>query len=252
MEDAALRGVRELPVGEELPSVAGGPDPLPDDAASAEPGASAERAATPVARPVAEPALFAPATPVVESLAGVRADLGDCRRCGLCEGRRNIVFGVGDPSADLMVIGEAPGFNEDQQGEPFVGEAGSMLDNMLVHVLGLSRQQVYIANVVKCRPPNNRNPAPPEIASCMPFLHRQIRAIQPRVMLVLGSVAFKSLFDTSEGITRSRGSWRTFQDIPVMPTFHPAYLLRKPQDKRLTFQDLKQVRARYDALGGRR
>lgn len=201
----------------------------------------------------AEPAPEAAAEPAdVEDLGDVRTDLGDCTRCGLCAGRRNIVFGVGDPQADLMVVGEAPGYHEDQRGEPFVGAAGEMLDKMLANVLGLPRAQVYIANVVKCRPPDNRNPDPQEIATCLPFLRRQIAAIEPKVILVLGSVAFRALLDTSQGITRSRGRWHELDGVPVMPTFHPAYLLRKPQDKRLTFEDLKSVRARYDTLGGRR
>jgi len=159
---------------------------------------------------------------------------------------------VGDPDADLVVVGEAPGFREDQRGEPFVGPAGEMLDRMLVHVLGLDRSQVYIANIVKCRPPDNRTPQPAEIATCRPFLERQLRAIQPRLLLVLGSVALRSLLDPDGRITRMRGRWLAWEGIPAMPTFHPAYLLRQPGQKRLTFEDLKQVRARYDALGGRR
>ena len=226
--------------------------------AVAAPLPSSAPADAPVARPApaepAQPALVTSASelPGAQGLDAIRAALGDCRRCTLCEGRRNIVFGVGDPPADLVVVGEAPGFNEDQRGEPFVGPAGEMLDKMLVHVLGLRRDQVYIANVVKCRPPDNRNPLPIEVSTCLPFLHRQIRAVQPKIMLVLGTVAFKTLFDTTDGITRSRGQWREWEGIPTMPTFHPAYLLRKPGDKRLTFSDLKEARARYDGLGGRR
>jgi DNA polymerase len=193
----------------------------------------------------------------------VRADLGDCRRCGLCKERRTIVFGVGDPGADLMVIGEAPGFQEDQQGEPFVGPAGQMLDRMLENVLGLTRAQVYITNVVKCRPPKNRNPHPDEVRSCRPFLEAQLRAIAPKVILLLGSVAYRAMFETDEGITRHRGIWKSFElpaspsgkssgAIPVLPTFHPAYLLRTPADKKIVFEDLKVLRTRYDELGGRR
>lgn len=188
----------------------------------------------------------------------VRDELGACTRCPLGRTRRNLVFGVGDPTADLVIIGEGPGAEEDAQGEPFVGPAGQMLDKMLQHVLGLRREQVYILNVVKCRPPRNRNPEPEEIATCMPFLHGQLRALQPRVGLVLGSVAYKSLFQTNQGITRARGRFIDWRDegsplsFPVMPTFHPAYLLRKPEDKRHTFNDLKLLRARYDDEGGRR
>ena len=187
------------------------------------------------------------------ALRRVRDDLGDCRRCALASGRRSIVFGVGDPDADLVVIGEAPGYHEDQQGEPFVGAAGQMLDKMIENVLGLSRQQhVYILNMVKCRPPRNRDPEPAEIEACRPFLEGQLQAIRPKVMLVLGRVALQALFLTNDRITRARGRWRTYHDIPVMPTFHPAYLLRNPADKRKTFDDLKALKERYDSLGGRR
>jgi uracil-DNA glycosylase len=182
----------------------------------------------------------------------VRVDLGECQRCALHRGRSQIVFGVGDPDADLVVCGEAPGYHEDQRGEPFVGPAGEMLDKMLLHVLGLERSEVYILNIVKCRPPKNRNPLPAEVEACMPFLERQLGSLSPKMVLVLGSVAFRSLLGGDEGITRSRGRWHQHGDIPVMPTFHPAYLLRKPADKRLTFEDLKDVRRKYDALGGKR
>jgi len=187
-----------------------------------------------------------------DGLRRVRDDLGDCRRCALSAGRKTIVFGVGDPEAHLVVIGEAPGYNEDVQGEPFVGEAGQMLDRMLENVLGLPRSQVYIANVVKCRPPSNRNPLPPEIDACLPFLRRQIAAIRPKVLLVLGTVAYKALFGTERGIKSVRGVWHELDGVPALPTFHPAYLLRQPDDKRIVFEDLKALRARYDALGGRR
>jgi len=185
-------------------------------------------------------------------LAAIRQDLGDCTRCGLHRGRKQIVFGVGDPDADLVVCGEAPGYHEDQRGEPFVGPAGEMLDKMLRHVIGLERSEVYILNIVKCRPPKNRNPLPDEVGACTPFLERQIQSIAPKVILVLGSVAFRSLLGVEQGIKRNRGRWREVHGVPVMPTFHPAYLLRQPGDKRLTFEDLKDLRRRYDALGGRR
>ncbi|HHO51580.1 MAG TPA: uracil-DNA glycosylase [Deltaproteobacteria bacterium] len=180
----------------------------------------------------------------------VRGELGDCRRCALARGRKQIVFGVGSPQADLVVIGEAPGYHEDQQGEPFVGPAGQMLDRMLENVLGLARSQVYILNMVKCRPPRNRNPLPEEVSSCRPFLDGQLSVIAPRVMLVLGSVAFRALFDTQQGIKRNRGRWREYRGVPTMSTFHPAYLLRQPQDKRLTFEDLQVLKRRYEELTG--
>ena len=189
----------------------------------------------------------------VAGLAAIRADLGDCRRCNLCTGRQNIVFGVGDADADLVIVGEAPGFHEDRQGEPFVGQAGQMLDRMLLNVLGLERREVHILNVIKCRPPDNRNPLPDEVAACMPFLERQIAAIRPKVLLVLGSVALRSLLGDQLRITRARGRWTTYAGVPVMPTFHPAYLLRNGEKKRETFADLKAVLlARYEELGGRR
>jgi uracil-DNA glycosylase family 4 len=187
-----------------------------------------------------------------EGLRRIREDLGDCRRCGLCTSRRSIVYGVGDPDADLMIVGEGPGHDEDLSGEPFVGPAGQMLDKMLENVLKLRRDQVYIANVVKCRPPANRNPAPDEVAACAPFLERQIRAVRPQAMLVLGNVAMKALFQVETGIMRQRGQWLEWSGTPTMPTFHPAYLLRNPDDKRKTFDDLKALKALYDERGGKR
>ncbi len=185
-------------------------------------------------------------------LARVREVMGDCQRCGLCQGRRSLVFGVGDPEADLLICGEGPGEREDREGVPCVGPAGQMLDRMLENVLGLAREQVYILNVVKCRPPGNRTPLPEEIAACAPFLEAQIQAIQPKIILSLGRPATQTLLKTGRGIKAMRGQWQRLGDLPVMPTFHPAYLLRQARDKRLTFEDLKAVRQRYDELGGRR
>ncbi len=232
---AAARGwVADAPTAVE-PSVPATPAPLPDL------GGWAQLAAT--ARETRDPA---------RDLQKVRADLGDCRRCVLCKERTNLVFGVGDPAAELVIVGEGPGYHEDQQGEPFVGPAGEMLDKMLANVLGLQRSEVYILNVVKCRPPKNRTPLPDEIAACRPFLERQIEAIRPKVILLLGGTAFQAVCDTSEGITSGRGRWCEVHGIPTLPTFHPAYLLREPGDKRLALADLKSLRERYDALGGRR
>jgi DNA polymerase len=193
-----------------------------------------------------------PARAAADRLLAVRTDLGDCRRCGLCSDRNKLVFGMGDPGADLVLVGEGPGANEDRRGLPFVGASGEMLDKMLQHVLGLRRNQVYILNIVKCRPPANRTPQPDEIEACRPFLDAQLRAIAPKVILGLGSTANKALLQTSRGIMALRGNWQTWHDVPVMPTFHPAYLLRRPADKAKTFHDLKALRARYDELGGRR
>lgn len=181
-----------------------------------------------------------------KTLAAVRQELGECTRCKLSTGRNQIVFGVGSETASLVIIGEGPGANEDRQGEPFVGAAGQMLDRMLENVLGLPRAAVYITNVVKCRPPDNRNPEADEIARCLPFLWAQLRVLQPQVVLVLGSVACRAVFGPDASVTRIRGTWRNLEypggSARAMATFHPAYLLRKPDDKRLTFADLKAVK----------
>jgi DNA polymerase len=200
-------------------------------------------AAPAVAAPAAEPA---PGTR--ETLEAIRADLGDCTRCKLCVGRTNLVFGVGDPRAGMMFVGEGPGADEDAKGEPFVGRAGQKLNEM-IQAIGLAREQVYIANVVKCRPPDNRTPEPDEVQTCSPFLFRQIEAIAPKVIVALGSPAAKTLLGTKVGITQLRGNWGSFRGIPVMPTFHPAYLLRAytVENRRLVFEDLKAARARLDA-----
>ena len=195
---------------------------------------------------LAAPPPVAPA----ERLAAVRDDLGDCRRCGLCKDRHNIVFGVGAESAELVVVGEGPGHDEDLKGEPFVGPAGQMLDRMLLNVLGLAREQVYIANVVKCRPPGNRNPLPEEISACKPFLERQLLAIRPKVILVLGAIALRALTGSDQGISKQRGLWHDWRGIEVLPTFHPAYLLRNPDEKKKTFEDLKKLKVRLDEIRG--
>ena len=168
-----------------------------------------------------------------ESLTAIRHDLGDCTRCRLSENRRTIVFGVGDPGADLMFIGEGPGRDEDREGEPFVGRAGRLLTEMIEKCFHRRRSEVYIANIVKCRPPGNRDPKADEVASCLPFLQRQIASVRPRVICVLGSVAVRALFPELRGIGAARGSVREFAGIPVVPTFHPAYLLRAEGERLL-------------------
>jgi uracil-DNA glycosylase len=173
----------------------------------------------------------------------LRADeIGDCRRCKLCEGRTHIVFGTGDARARLMFVGEGPGHDEDLQGLPFVGRAGQLL-NQIIKAMGLAREEVYIANVVKCRPPDNRTPQPDETAACTPFLFEQIEIIRPRAIVALGSPAAQALLETSLGITKIRGVFREFMGIPVMPTFHPAYLLRNPAAKREVWEDMQKVMA---------
>ena len=189
-----------------------------------------------------------PGTPDPASLLrSIREEIGDCTRCKLCRARTNIVFGVGNPRAPLMFVGEGPGADEDARGEPFVGRAGQKLNEM-IQAIGLRRADVYIANVVKCRPPDNRTPEPDEVQTCSPFLFRQIEAIAPRVIVALGSPAAKTLLGTKVGITQLRGTWGRFRGIPVMPTFHPAYLLRAytTENRRLVFDDLKAARARMD------
>lgn len=181
-----------------------------------------------------------PAPHVVDTLQSIREDLGDCTRCPLCKGRTSIVYGVGNPRARLVFVGEGPGLHEDLQGEPFVGEAGRLL-NRMIEAMGLRRADTYIANIVKCRPPRNRDPKPEEVAACEPFLRRQIAAIQPEVLVALGRYAAQTLLQDTTPISRLRGKWRAYDGIRLMPTFHPAYLLRNPADKRLVWADLQEV-----------
>ncbi len=176
----------------------------------------------------------------------VRAELGDCRRCRLCEKRTNIVFGVGSPEARLMFVGEGPGAEEDAQGIPFVGRAGKLLTDIITKGMGLSREEVYIANVVKCRPPGNRDPEPDEMDACMPFLEAQINVIRPEVIVALGRVAVQALMGHPVQITKFRGQWTNFKGVPLMPTFHPSYLLRNPAAKRQVWEDVQAVMAKLD------
>ncbi len=175
------------------------------------------------------------------SLDGVRAELGDCQRCKLARGRQNIVFGQGNPAAQLMFVGEAPGADEDVQGLAFVGKAGQLLTR-IIEAMELKREDVFIANIIKCRPPENRNPEPDEILACQPFLESQIRAINPKVIVALGKFSAQWLLKTAEPITRLRGRVGEFQGVKVMPTYHPAYLLRNPGAKREVWEDMKVVR----------
>jgi DNA polymerase len=175
-----------------------------------------------------------------EKLEFLRKCLGDCERCGLASGRNKIVFGDGWADAELVFVGEAPGFYEDKQGVPFVGKAGELLDRMIV-AMGLKRDKVYICNVIKCRPPDNRDPAPEEIQACSPFLYKQLEAIDPKVIVTLGRFAANCLMGTQKTMGSMRGRWHDWRGIPVMPTFHPAYLLRNEQDKRLAWEDLQKV-----------
>ena len=238
-----------------------------DNAAPVQPVVPAEAAPAAVVKPVTPAAerpapMPRPAAPAVAPLGtagapdavplpaavdqmdwdSLQATVAECRACGLCQGRKNTVFGVGDRSAQWMVIGEAPGENEDLQGEPFVGQAGKLLDNML-KAIGLNRQAqgdagVYIANTLKCRPPGNRNPEPQELSTCAPYLMRQVALVQPRIILAMGRFAVQSLLQTSEPIGKLRGRVHQFQGVPVVVTYHPAYLLRNPADKAKAWADL--------------
>jgi DNA polymerase len=240
------------------PSPAESARTVPADKATV-PAHSAARPSAPPARPAAaaSPAL----TPAVEigapvpwaerrpSLEEVSQHLGDCQRCGLCEERTKIVFGDGNPEARLLFVGEGPGAEEDKQGLPFVGRAGELLTQMIEKGIGIPRSEVYICNIVKCRPPRNRTPLPPEVAACRPFLDGQIRAIAPRVIVTLGKPAASLLLDREVAITRLRGSWQDYQGIPLMPTLHPAYVLRQytPENRRAVWQDLKAAYERSQA-----
>jgi DNA polymerase len=177
------------------------------------------------------------------SLPALREHIGDCRRCKLAPHRTTLVFGVGNPSAQLVFVGEAPGADEDVRGEPFVGRAGQLLTEIITKGMGLRREDVYIANVIKCRPPGNRNPEPDEVETCEPFLVRQLELIRPQVIVALGKFAAQALLRTKTPITKLRGQWFDYQGIRLMPTFHPAYLLRNPGDKRLVWADIKAVMA---------
>jgi len=207
--------------------------------------------------PVEQPALFGDIAaereprakgaqiPIIQpqdvSLEAIREDLGECIRCKLHEHRTRIVFGEGDPHAKLVFIGEGPGADEDATGRPFVGRAGQLLDKIIASI-GLKREEVYISNIVKCRPPGNRTPERDEVATCEQFLFRQLALIRPQIIVALGSPAFQTLVRTKEPITRARGEWRQWNGIMVMPTFHPAYLLRVPEKKREAWEDMKKVR----------
>jgi uracil-DNA glycosylase len=182
-----------------------------------------------------------------EQLEDVWRDIGDCTRCGLCEGRTQVVNTFGNHRARLMFVGEAPGADEDAQGKPFVGRAGQLLTK-IIEAIGMKREDVLIGNVNRCRPPGNRQPTLEEAAICRPFLFREIAAVNPEVIVVMGNTALRNLLEVREGITRVRGKFQDFRGIKVMPTFHPAYLLRDPSKKRETWEDLKKVRDYLDNL----
>ena len=204
------------------------------------------RAASPSPAKKTSPLAIKPSSSL-PSLEFIRAELGDCRRCKLHSGRTQIVFGVGNPRAKLVFVGEAPGRDEDLQGEPFVGQAGQLLTK-IIQAIQLKREEVYIANIIKCRPPENRNPEPDEIAACEPFLVKQLQVIQPRLICALGTFAAQTLLKSEEKISALRGRFHQYQEIPVMPTYHPAYLLRNANRKREVWEDMKKIKQEYDKL----
>jgi len=232
--------VRPAPVERPAPQPA--PRPAPAPLAAAPPQSAPPR---PVAIPI--PSLL-PVAPDGDTLEKISAEIGDCRRCRLCEKRNKIVFGSGNPEAKLVFVGEGPGADEDASGLPFVGRAGQLLTQMIDGTsakegLAIRRPDLYICNVVKCRPPENRTPLPDEMEICGQFLFRQLLAIQPKAICVLGGTAAKALLGTREGITKLRGNWQTWHGIQVMPTYHPSFLLRpySQNAKRESWEDLKKV-----------
>jgi uracil-DNA glycosylase family 4 len=206
------------------------------------------KSAAAVAAPAAPPVAKEPAKTVATAQMGqpatlesIREEVDDCTRCKLHKGRNSIVFGEGDPQAAILFVGEGPGFEEDQQGRPFVGAAGQLLTDIIEKGMKIKRAEVYICNIVKCRPPNNRNPEPDEVEACIGFVKQQIRAIKPKVIVTLGNVPTHNLLNTKQGITKMRGVWQEYEGIPVMPTFHPSYLLRSPGEKGKAWEDIKLV-----------
>ncbi|MDX6530408.1 MAG: uracil-DNA glycosylase [Blastocatellia bacterium] len=224
------------------------------DLTASERSSSMKPAAVTISSPMPPASLFGEraaaqfsSTESTESMEDVWRDIGDCTRCGLCEGRTQVVNTFGNHKARLMFVGEAPGAEEDAQGKPFVGRAGQLLTK-IIEAIGMKREEVLIGNVNRCRPPGNRQPTLEEAAICRPFLFREIAAVQPDVIVVMGNTALRNLLEVREGITRVRGKFQDFRGIKVMPTFHPAYLLRDPSKKRETWEDLKKVRDYLDNL----
>lgn len=228
------------------PMVRGAPEVVASEAIESEPVHEASALADDPFAPRAEhdtvraPSCAAAPPQGAFSLQVVRDELGECTRCKLHATRKKIVYGAGSANAKLVFVGEGPGADEDTAGEPFVGKAGELLTKM-IQAMGFERGDVYIANVVKCRPPNNRDPEPEEVAACQPFLEKQLQAIQPQVIVTLGKHAAHALLEKKTAITRLRGTWQTYRGTKLMPTFHPAYLLRDPTQKRVVWDDLKAV-----------
>lgn len=217
-----------------------------DAALELQPATELEAVTAPEPMPAKQQTVSQPSEPLPTiqdkpaALKAIRVDIGDCTRCRLHKGRTNLVFGVGNPNAELMFVGEGPGADEDAQGEPFVGRAGQLLNNM-ISAMGLKREDVYIANVVKCRPPGNRTPEKDECDTCSPFLLRQIEVIKPKVIVALGAVAAKNLLAVNDSMANLRGRWYDFRGSRLAVTYHPAYLLRDPRQKKEAWKDLQMV-----------
>jgi DNA polymerase len=248
LRDAGIREIAPPPAIPRGPAVRAGEGPIGVQEGG---GAHVRAAATATTPTHAAPAVAAASAPDPApgalstekgcgspELVAIREALGACTRCKLAGGRTRLVFGVGNPRAELMFVGEGPGADEDRQGEPFVGRAGQLLTKM-IEAMGFRREEVYIANVVKCRPPENRNPEPDEMDACEPFLRRQIAAVRPRVVVALGKIAAQRLLVDPTPISRLRGRWFEVDGVKVMPTFHPAYLLRSPDEKKKAWDDLQ-------------
>jgi DNA polymerase len=232
-----IPGRISVPAAPTGPAAPAPPPPPPGAAPDPRPGpAEAEDAA-----PIAVTAAAGPETDLPQDLEALRRMVTTCRRCKLCEHRTQTVFGEGPKTAEVMFVGEAPGAREDEQGRPFVGPAGRLLTRIIENAMGLRREEVYIANVNKCRPPGNRNPEPDEVAACLPFLRAQIRAVRPRVLVALGRVAAHNLLGQSLPMAQLRRRELSYEGVPVVATWHPAYLLRTPEAKRETWEDIKRV-----------
>ncbi len=214
---------RSVPVAPAVPELFIGSTPAPQAPASTEPWASSS------------------------TLEELRANICECQKCALGKTRTKFVFGVGNPQADVVLIGEAPGADEDQQGEPFVGRAGQLL-NKIIEAVQFKREEVFICNILKCRPPNNRQPAPEEIEQCEPYLWHQLEIIKPKLILCLGLTAGQALLKTKESLGKLRGTWHSYRGVPTMVTYHPAALLRNPNWKRPTWEDVQAFRKRYDEM----
>ncbi len=230
LEDQRTLGVRLIAV----PS-------MKDVAAEASPAPAPAQASPAPSEPAKADSPAMTIAPSCESLDEIRKEIGECTRCKLHRGRKSIVFGEGDPKAAIVFVGEGPGFEEDQQGRPFVGAAGLLLTDIIEKGMKIRRAEVYICNIVKCRPPGNRNPEPDEVAACLGFVKQQIAVIKPKVIVTLGNVPTQNLLGTKQGITKMRGKWQEYEGIPVMPTFHPSYLLRSPGEKGKVWEDIKLV-----------